>query len=75
MTRALTRTPSRALSALLLASALALTGCSDMQSGDSNPDNQIDQAPGVEGGDVLDEEGDQGSQDDQGSDDADDESS
>jgi hypothetical protein len=55
MTRALTRTPSRALSALLLASALALTGCSDMQSGDSNPDNQVDQAPGVEGDDATDE--------------------
>jgi hypothetical protein len=71
----MTRALPRALSAVLLASTLALTGCSDMQSGDSNPDNQIDQAPGVEGGDVLDEEGDQGSQDDQGSDDADDESS
>ena len=45
----------RSLSALLLASALALTGCSDMQSGDSNPDNQIDQAPGVEGEDPTDE--------------------
>ena len=71
----MTRALPRALSAVLLASTLALTGCSDMQSGDSNPDNQIDQAPGVEGGDVLDEEGEQGSQDDQGSDDADDESS
>ena len=45
------RTPSRALPALLLASALALTGCSGMESGDSNPDNQIDRAPGVEGED------------------------
>ena len=52
MTRALPRT----LSALLLACTLALTGCSDMQSGDSNPDNQIDEAPGVEGDDPSDEE-------------------
>ena len=59
MTRALirtssrtpSRTTSRTLSALLLASALALTGCGGMQSGDSNPDNQIDRAPGVEGED------------------------
>ena len=55
MPRALPRTLPRALSALLLASTLALTGCSDMQSGDSNPDNQTDQAPGVDGDDVTDE--------------------
>ena len=69
----MTRALPRALSALLLASTLALTGCSDMQSGDSNPDNQIDQAPGVEGGDVTDEEGEQGSGEE--SDETDDESS
>jgi hypothetical protein len=51
----MTRALPRALSAVLLAATLALTGCSDMQSGDSNPDNQIDQAPGVEGDDPADE--------------------
>jgi len=59
----MTRALPRALSALLLGATLALTGCSDMRSGDSNPNNQIDQAPGVEGGDVTDEEGGQGSDD------------
>jgi len=47
---------TRTLSAVLLAVTLALTGCSDMRSGDSNPNNQIDQAPGVEGDDPSDEE-------------------
>lgn len=31
----------------LLALGLLLTGCTDSQSGDSYPDNQQDQAPGV----------------------------
>ncbi len=38
---------TRALSALLLALGLLLTGgCSSDQSGDSNPDSQVDEAPG-----------------------------
>jgi hypothetical protein len=43
----------RALSALLLACALALTGCSGQQSGDSNPDNQQDQAPAEPSGEAT----------------------
>jgi hypothetical protein len=41
----------RILSTALLALSLALTGaCTESQSGgSSNPDNQIDQAPGVDG--------------------------
>ena len=40
----------RILTAVLLALSLALTGaCSESQSGgSSNPDNQIDQAPGTD---------------------------
>jgi len=55
MPRTLSRTLSHTVSAVLLAVTLALTGCSDMRSGDSNPNNQVDQAPGVEGDDVEDE--------------------
>lgn len=37
---------TRALSAVLLALGLLLTGaCSENQSGDSNPDNQTEQEP------------------------------
>ena len=43
----------RSLSAVLLALTLLLTGaCQSSQSGgNSNPDNQVDQAPGVEADD------------------------
>ena len=49
----------RILSAVLLALTLALTGaCTESQSGgSSNPDNQIDQAPGVDGDEPIDEVG------------------
>lgn len=40
----------RPLTALLLAAGLLLTGaCSERQSGDSNSDSQVDQAPGDPG--------------------------
>ena len=40
---------TRALSALLLALGLLLTGgCSTDQTGDSNTDNQVDERPGEE---------------------------
>ncbi len=43
MTRALTRTST----ALLLVLGILLTGgCSSDQSGDSNPDSQVDEVPG-----------------------------
>lgn len=39
----------RTLAAVLLAVPLALTGaCSENVSGDSNPDSQVDEAPGFE---------------------------
>lgn len=41
----------RSLSALLLTLGLLLTGCGDDQSGDSNSDNQVDEAPGQPGDD------------------------
>ena len=66
----MTRALPRALSAVLLALALSLTGCSDMRSGDSNPNNQIDQAPGVEGDDESDESDDQSDDSDDPSDEA-----
>ena len=47
---------TRALSALLLALGLLLTGaCSSNQSGDSNSDTQVDQKPGREGTDPNEE--------------------
>lgn len=44
---------TRALSALLLALGLLLTGCNSSQSGGpSNPDNQTDEAPAREEGEL-----------------------
>ena len=44
---------TRALSALLLALGLLLTGCNDSQSGGgSNPDNQLDEAPARDEGEL-----------------------
>ena len=40
----------RTVTALLLTTGLLLTGaCGERQSGDSNPDSQLDQAPGDPG--------------------------
>jgi hypothetical protein len=52
---------TRALSALLLALGLLLTGaCSDgSQSGDSNPDSQVDEVPAEDGDQTSEEETDE----------------